>query len=217
MASISLSVRGPSFTISLVVCTVSSDKATEKPGWARPSREEIRVAWHRSIKEEDPGEGLFQLSSGSIQPGSGDTEWLVLMICLDLSRLLYIHTLREEWEREVWLWECSWAHLLAAGIKAVRRSQPPMTLHAGFAIFLSRGIYVGSSSLHVSISSELHDLQICSSNQGRSSRVRRWKVVGLLVSWMDGASGPEPEPENHYKEIQNDPPKKWCKMNIKGS
>lgn len=41
------------------------------------SKEEIiRVGLTpKSIKEEDPGEGLFQLSSGSIWPGSGDAEW----------------------------------------------------------------------------------------------------------------------------------------------
>lgn len=38
MASISLSVGGPSFTISPVVCAVSSEKAAEKAGRARPCR-----------------------------------------------------------------------------------------------------------------------------------------------------------------------------------
>ena len=56
------------------------NKKTKNPAEARlsmSSKEEIiRVGLTpKSIKEEDPGEGLFQLSSGSIWPGSGDAEW----------------------------------------------------------------------------------------------------------------------------------------------
>lgn len=40
------------------------------------------------MKEEEPGEGLFPLSAGSIWSGSEDAERSVLMICLGLSSLL---------------------------------------------------------------------------------------------------------------------------------
>lgn len=83
MASISLSVGGPSFTVSpfiLFFLCEQCHRIKKKRRKARPSmssKEEIlRVGLTpKRIKEEDPGEGLFQLSSGSIWPGSGDAEW----------------------------------------------------------------------------------------------------------------------------------------------
>lgn len=70
----------------------------------------------------------------------------------DLSGFLDIQTLREGWEREVWLLESGRFHSLVADIKKVRQSPFPVTLHAALSSFCQKGIYVGRSSFHIPVS-----------------------------------------------------------------